>query len=118
VDFDPAYLRPKPVRQPHPPIFIGGDSDATVRRVIRHDAGWISNPLPVEALAKRIGQIRDGAGRDVPLAMFGAPAKPDYWRAAEDLGFGQLALLLPTRPLDESLRLLDEFAALVAQYRG
>lgn len=44
VDFDPAYSRPKPVQKPHPPIFIGGDSDATVKRVIRHEAGWISNP--------------------------------------------------------------------------
>jgi probable F420-dependent oxidoreductase len=118
VDFDPSYSRPKPVQQPHPPIFIGGDSDATVKRVIRHDAGWVSNPLPVESLTKRIDQIRDGAGRDVPLAMCGTPQDPAYWRAAEDLGFGQLALLLPTRPLDESLRLLDEFAALVDQYRG
>ena len=50
--------------------------------------------------------------------MFGTPNKLDYWRAAEDLGFGQLALFLPTKPLDESLRLLDEYAALVAQYRG
>jgi probable F420-dependent oxidoreductase len=118
VDFDPSYSRPKPVQQPHPPIFIGGDSDATVKRVIRHDAGWVSNPLPVESLTKRIDQIRDGAGRDVPLAMCGTPQDPAYWRAAEDLGFGQLALLLPTRPLDESLRLLDEYAALVDQYRG
>ena len=118
VDFDPAYSRPKPVRQPHPPIFIGGNSDATVKRVIRHDAGWISNPLPVEALTKRIDQMRDGAGRDVPLAMFGTPKDPDYWRAAEDLGFGQLALLLPTLPLAESLRLLDEYSALVDRYRG
>jgi probable F420-dependent oxidoreductase len=118
VDFDPSYSRPKPVQQPHPPIFIGGDSDATVKRVIRRDAGWVSNPLPVESLTKRIDQIRDGAGRDVPLAMCGTPQDPAYWRAAEDLGFGQLALLLPTRPLDESLRLLDEYAALVDQYRG
>jgi probable F420-dependent oxidoreductase len=118
VDFDPSYMRPKPVRQPHPPIYIGGDSDATVKRVIRHEAGWISNPLPVEALTRRIDQMRDGASRDVPLAMFGTPQNPDYWRAAEELGFGQLALLLPTRPLDESLRLLDEYAALVDQYRG
>jgi probable F420-dependent oxidoreductase len=117
VNFDPSYSRPKPVQKPHPPIFIGGNSDATVKRVIRHDAGWISNPLPVEALTRRIGQMRDGAGHDVPLAMFGAPQKPDYWRAAEELGFGQLALRLPTRPLDESLRLLDEYAALVNQYR-
>jgi len=118
VDFAPSYSRPKPVRQPHPPIFIGGNSDATVKRVIRHDAGWISNPFPVEALTRRIDQMRDGAGRDVPLAMFGTPNDPDYWRAADDLGFGQLALLLPTLPLAESLRLLDEYAALVERYRG
>jgi hypothetical protein len=30
-----------------------------------------------------IDQLRDGAGRDVPLAMFGTPKDPDYWRAAE-----------------------------------
>jgi probable F420-dependent oxidoreductase len=118
VDFDPSYSRPKPIRQPHPPIFIGGDSDATVKRVIRHDAGWLSFPLAVDALTRRIDQMRDGAGRDVPLAMFGTPQNPDYWHAAEELGFGQLALLLPTRPLDESRRLLDEYAALVDQYRG
>ena len=37
VDFDSSYLRPKPVRKPHPPIYIGGDSDATdpVRAVAR-----------------------------------------------------------------------------------
>ncbi|HYO04584.1 MAG TPA: LLM class F420-dependent oxidoreductase [Mycobacterium sp.] len=118
VDFDPSYLRPKPVRKPHPPVYIGGASKATVKRVIRHDAGWISNPLPVEALAKFIGLMRDGAGRDVPLAMFGTPTDPDYWRAAQDLGFGQLGLLLPTKPLDQSLRLLDEYAAKVEQYRS
>lgn len=118
VDIEPSFCRPKPVQKPHPPVYIGGNSDATVKRVIRHGAGWISNPLPVKQLTARIGQMRDGAGHDVPLAMFGTPAKPDYWRAADDLGFGQLALLLPTLPHDESLRRLDEFAAMVDQYRG
>jgi probable F420-dependent oxidoreductase len=118
VDFDATYLKPKPVQQPYPPIFIGGDSDATVKRVIRHNAGWISNPNPVDSLKKRIDQMRDGAGRDVPLAMFGTPLKPDYWRAVEDLGFDQVALLLPTLPTDESLRLLDEYAAKLGEYRS
>jgi probable F420-dependent oxidoreductase len=118
VDFDPSYSRPKPVRQPHPPIFIGGNSDATVTRVIRHQAGWISNPFPVENLATRIDQMCQGSGRDIPLAMFGAPIDIDYWRAADELGFDQLALLLPTLPHDKSLRLLDEYAAGVKQYRG
>ena len=118
VDFDSSYLRPKPVQKPHPPIYIGGDSNATVKRIIRHDAGWISNPLPAEHLKKRIDQIRDGAGHDVPLAQFGTPVDLDYWQAAEDLGFGQVALLLPTKPHDESLRLLDDYADQVAKYRG
>ncbi len=118
VDFDASYLRPKPVQKPYPPIYIGGDSDATVKRVIRHEAGWISNPTPVKSLKKRIDQMRDGAGRDVPLATFGTPVKPDYWKALDDLGYGRVALLLPTLPKSESLRLLDEYAATVDNYRG
>ncbi|MDA4108467.1 LLM class F420-dependent oxidoreductase [Mycolicibacterium holsaticum] len=118
VDFDASYLRPKPVQKPHPPIFIGGDSDATVKRVIRHQAGWMSNPLPVERLTKRIDQMRAGASHDVPLTTFGTPIDPDYWQALEDLGYRQANLLLPTKPLDASLRLLDEYAEAVAKYRG
>lgn len=118
VDFPPSYSRPKPVRRPHPPIYIGGNSDATMKRVVRHEAGWISNPFPIEEVSRRVEQLRGLAGHDVPLAMFGTPNNLEYWRAAEDLGFGQLALLLPTKPRDESLRLLDDYAARVAQYRG
>jgi probable F420-dependent oxidoreductase len=118
VDFEPSYMRPKPVQKPHPPIIIGGDSDATVKRVIRHEAGWISNPFPIDHLKRRIDQLREGAGHDVPLTTFGTPIDPEYWRGLEDLGYRQANLLLPTKPHDESLRLLDEYAKQVAQYRG
>jgi probable F420-dependent oxidoreductase len=118
VDFESSYMRPKPVQKPHPPIVIGGDSDATVKRVIRHDAGWISNPFPIDHLKRRIDQLREGAGHDVPLTTFGTPIDPEYWRGLEDLGYRQANLLLPTKPHDESLRLLDEYADQLAQYRG
>ena len=117
VDFDPVYLRPKPVQKPLP-IYIGGDSDATVRRVIQHEAGWISNPAPVEHLGQRIEQMREGATHDVPLTTFGTPIDLDYWRGLEGLGYRLVNLLLPTRPRDESLRLLDEYAEKIAEYRG
>jgi len=117
VDFDASYSRPKPVRKPHPPIYIGGNSDATVKRVIRHGAGWISNPFPVDVLSSRIQQMRDGSGHDVPLSMFGTPVDADYWQSVDDLGFGQVNLMLPSVPRDETLRLLDEYAAKVADYR-
>ncbi|WP_326548613.1 LLM class F420-dependent oxidoreductase [Mycolicibacterium sp. ND9-15] len=116
VDFDSSYSRPKPVQKPHPPLLIGGDSDATVRRVIRHEAGWMSNPLPVDRLTKRITQMRDGASHDVPLTTFGTPIDPAYWRALDDLGYRQANLLLPTKSRDDSLRLLDDYAAKVAEY--
>lgn len=116
VDFDPVYLRPKPVRQPHPPIYVGGDSAATERRVIRHGAGWISNPLPVQRLAARISAMREGSGRDVPVMMFGAPVDPDRWRAYQDLGIESLGLFLPSGPRDEALARLDEFAEAVGRF--
>ena len=42
----------------------------------------------------------------------------DYWRAMEELGYGQIALLLPTKPRDDSLCLLDQYAEEVSRYRG
>jgi alkanesulfonate monooxygenase SsuD/methylene tetrahydromethanopterin reductase-like flavin-dependent oxidoreductase (luciferase family) len=116
VDFDPLHLRPKPVRQPHPPIYIGGNSDATVRRVIRHGAGWIANPFPIEQLTSRIAAMRDGAGRDVPVSVFGAGRDVDTLRTYEGLGIERAALFLPTRPRDESLKLLDEFAEFAGKF--
>jgi probable F420-dependent oxidoreductase len=118
VDFEPSYLRPKPVRKPHPPILIGGDSDATVKRIIRHDAGWIANPLPIERLKRRIDQLRSGARHEVPLSTFGTPVDPEYWRALGELGFSELRLLLPTKPAEETLRLLDDYAEQIARYGG
>jgi hypothetical protein len=117
VDFDASYARPKPVQKPLP-IVIGGDSDATVRRVIQHEAGWISNPAPIEHLSQRIEQMRASASHDVALTTFGTPIDLDYWQALDGLGYRLVNLLLPTKPRDESLRLLDEYAQKIAKYRG
>jgi probable F420-dependent oxidoreductase len=39
VAFDGIAFEPKPVQSPHPPIWIGGNSQAAMRRAVRHD-GW------------------------------------------------------------------------------
>lgn len=118
VNFDSSYCRPKPVCKPHPPVLIGGDSDATVKRVIRHKAGWMANALPVGKLKHRIDQMAEGAGQYPSLTMFAAPLDPTYWSAADELGFDHLALLLPSLSLDRSLRLLDNYAEQVAHYNS
>jgi probable F420-dependent oxidoreductase len=66
-------VRPHPVQQPHIPIWIGGHTDAALRRVVEVADGW--HPLglrpPVRlypeeltARARRLGELATAAGRD------------------------------------------------------
>jgi probable F420-dependent oxidoreductase len=71
----PCRMYPKPVQQPHPPIHVGGESDAAMRRAARHGDGWYSfNRLPHELdepLRRLDGMLAD-AGRsraDVTLTV-------------------------------------------------
>ena len=40
VNFTDALSNPKPLQQPRPPVLIGGESDAALRRVARYADGW------------------------------------------------------------------------------
>jgi len=82
--FDGKYVRfrdigfdPKPVQKPHPPIWIGGDSDAALRRAARFGAGWIvSHRTEPEDIPARIDTLKSQpAWRDRPFdVMFGLVA--------------------------------------------
>jgi len=77
-------MLPVPAQQPHPPIWIGGNTKAAIRRAVHHAQGW--SPFPqaakhasvtrtaaiesVSDLAARIGYLREYAasvGRREPL---------------------------------------------------
>jgi probable F420-dependent oxidoreductase len=46
-DLPPCRLYPKPAQVPHPPIHVGGESPAALRRVAAHGDGWYTfNRLP------------------------------------------------------------------------
>ena len=40
VSFQDVQTTPKPVRDPHPPIWVGGSSQAALRRAVRYGDGW------------------------------------------------------------------------------
>jgi probable F420-dependent oxidoreductase len=67
--FADMQVNPKPVQQPHPPIWIGGAGDAALRRAARFAALWQPTPLPVAELVERQAALRracDQIGR-VPI---------------------------------------------------
>ena len=40
VSFQDVRTGPRPARQPHPPIWVGGSSDAALRRAVRYGDAW------------------------------------------------------------------------------
>ena len=57
VEFKDMAFAPRPVQTPHPPIWIGGNSEAAMRRAARHD-GWFPWMVTVEQLPERLEFIR------------------------------------------------------------
>jgi probable F420-dependent oxidoreductase len=68
-----TVTRPRPGRRPHPPIWVGGNSLAAIRRAVTYGDGWSPMPSPsaatrllgtpalesVAALASRIEHLRE-----------------------------------------------------------
>lgn len=74
VRFAGVVFEPKPVQKPHPPLWIGGESGAAMRRVVAHGDAWYpigSNPrFPLDTLERYRGGLgrlharAEAAGRD------------------------------------------------------
>lgn len=58
VKFKDVVIEPKPIQKPHPPIYIGGNSDAAMRRAVRHGNGWIPWLVTAETLPGCLEQMR------------------------------------------------------------
>jgi len=88
-DFDPVMFEPKPVQQPWPPIHVGGDGAAALRRAAVVGDGWIPMNHPLETIppaVARLAELRAAAGRDgkVEVTLGGSVAAPaDVERYAE-----------------------------------
>jgi probable F420-dependent oxidoreductase len=59
VQFERIVFEPKPVQQPHPPIFIGGNSRAAIRRAATFGDGWVPWLITREQLPARLAYLRE-----------------------------------------------------------
>jgi probable F420-dependent oxidoreductase len=63
---DGAVMQPRPVQKPHPPIWVGGRSDAALRRAARAGDGWLAyfaTPARFRESLDKIAAHREGALR-------------------------------------------------------
>ena len=120
VNFDSAWLYPKPVQKPHPPIFLGGSSDYTLKRVVEFCDGWLPiarPPFNAKDAVARLRQTASAAGRDystLSISTFAAPADKAALTEYRDVGIHRAVLAIPDLTRDEILGVLDQYARLRA----
>ncbi len=117
VDFDPVWVEPKPVQRPHPPVHIGASSKWAVGRIVEYADGWLPIAMPgwEERLAELDARCRQ-EGRDrgeITVSLFTAVDDRDALAALAEKGVDRVILSLPTAPEAESLKTLDDLAAVV-----
>ena len=87
-DFGPVMFVPQPVQKPWPPIHVGGDGPAALRRAALND-GWVPMNHRLDELGPslaRIAELREQAGREgmVEVTFWGPVRGPgDLDRYAE-----------------------------------
>lgn len=63
-----AHMEPKPLQRPHPPMILGGGSEAALRRAGRLTQGWMSGSgADLRKIGDDIATVKEGArdaGRD------------------------------------------------------
>ncbi|MDB5373451.1 MAG: class F420-dependent oxidoreductase [Belnapia sp.] len=120
VNFDPVWCYPKPLRQPHPPILLGGETDFTLKRVVEFCDGWFPRAGAGfdPAVAKgRLRQAAEVAGRDpasLGMTVFRAPPDAAKLVPYREAGVERVLLEVPDLDRDGILRRLDEMAPLTA----
>lgn len=130
VDFDPVWQWPKPVQQPHPPVFIAGASAGVIKRVARYGDGWLPVVVPeasditpgrmtpladLKALVPQMNELAQAAGRNKPRIVVSGYLDETALEVYKSLGVESVSLRVPSSGLDEVLRVMDEAAETIVK---
>jgi probable F420-dependent oxidoreductase len=113
--FDEVVFEPKPLQRPWPPILVGGESGAALRRAARLSDGWIGMAHTPESAAGQIARLRTFLaehGRDearFEVVLGGHVATRADAARWEDLGVTRM-IVSPWRRSPEAVAALRSFA--------
>jgi len=116
--FDAVAFEPKPIQEPWPPIVVGGESGAALRRAARAGDGWIGMGHTFETAAAPISRLRalrlEYGREDLPFQVcLGGPVeRSDDVKRWQELGVTRL-IVSPWRRSPEAVEGLRRFAELV-----
>jgi probable F420-dependent oxidoreductase len=107
-DFGPVMFEPKPTHTPWPPLHIGGDGPAALRRAALVGDGWIPMNHTVDQIpeaAARIARLRQEAGRPgtVEITLSARDPGAETLRAMADAGVSRALV----KPWDRSREAVD-----------
>ncbi len=117
--FEGVVFEPKCVQRPWPPILVGGESDAALRRAARLGDGWIGIRHTFESAAPRIARLHEllrqqGRSAEGFQVVLGAEvASRSDVRRWEELGVTRL-IVAPWRRSRDAVESLRRLADLVA----
>ena len=115
VRFDPIWSWPKPIQRPHPPIVLGGETDHTLRRVIKHCDGWLPRARDPEIIVRgiaRLNELAEEAGRDpesISVNVFAPRPDAELIDRFKGLGVARIVLWLPPEDRDAVSTRLDGY---------
>jgi probable F420-dependent oxidoreductase len=119
VNFDKVWSYPKPTQRPHPPLFLGGESDHTLKRVVEFCDGWFPRArggFEPKSAMERLKKAATAAGRDpksLSITVFAAPADAAKLAPYREAGIDRVLFEVPDLGRDEILRSLDKNAPLI-----
>ncbi len=117
VDFDPVWVEPKPVSQPHPPVFIGATSTWAMDRIAEYAQGWY--PVHVPEFDERLAQLTEACERrgrsieEIDISLLTMPQSQEQVAELAAKGVNRIVLSVPTADTAESLKVLDGYASVV-----
>ena len=115
VRFDPIWSWPKPIQRPHPPIVLGGETDHTLRRVIKHCDGWLPRARDPEIIVRgiaRLNELAQEAGRDpesISINVFAPRPDAELIDRFKSMGVARIVLWLPPEDRNAVSRRLDDY---------
>ena len=134
-EFWDVQLAPRPVQQPHPPIWVGGNSHRAARRATELGEGWIPFEVTLEEVGDRLNYIRTLPAYEqrrtpldvvIPAGTVELASEPidgdrprfsgsrvqilDDIKAYQELGVTGMTVGFRSRSLDEHLEKMEQFA--------